>query len=149
MSIFIVDHMYLSSRDYYRVIRRTNKFVYLEQINHEFTVSKTSHERRKNRFEKPIKRKIKTCKDNKVSIFNTLKKGEFITLGFDSKHDNIFASKEWVDTPDNTTYDDETYPCACCDKEMTLDETNTVDEYDGWVCDACREELSGDADDDE
>ena len=44
-------------------------------------------------------------------------------------------------------YDDETYPCACCDKEMTLDETNTVDEYDGWVCDACREELSSDDDD--
>tara|TARA_R110001592_G_scaffold270476_2_gene536938 strand:+ start:1347 stop:1793 length:447 start_codon:yes stop_codon:yes gene_type:complete len=148
MSIFIVDHMYLSSRDYYRVIRRTNKFVYLEQINHEFTVSKTSHERRKNRFEKPIKRKIKTCKDNKVSIFNTLKKGEFITLGFDSKHDNIFASKEWVDTPDNTADDEETYPCGFCDKEMAFHEVSITNKY-GWVCDACVEELSGDADDDE
>ena len=47
------------------------------------------------------------------------------------------------------TTDEETYPCACCDKEMTLDETNTVDEYDGWVCDACREELSSDDDDQE
>ena len=48
-----------------------------------------------------------------------------------------------------TADDEETYPCACCDKEMTLDETNTVDEYDGWVCDACREELSSDDDDQE
>ena len=39
---------------------------------------------------------------------------------------------------------EETYPCGCCDKEMTLDETNTVDEY-GWVCDACVEDLSSDA----
>ena len=42
-----------------------------------------------------------------------------------------------------TADDEETYPCACCDKEMTLDEVN--DGPDGWVCDACREELSSDA----
>tara|TARA_R110002153_G_scaffold49560_5_gene139821 strand:+ start:2302 stop:2601 length:300 start_codon:yes stop_codon:yes gene_type:complete len=45
---------------------------------------------------------------------------------------------------------EETYPCGCCDKEMTLDETNTVDEY-GWVCDTCREEcyMNSDAEEEE
>ena len=38
---------------------------------------------------------------------------------------------------------EETYPCACCDKEMALHEVN--EGCDGWVCDACVEELSSDA----
>ena len=41
-----------------------------------------------------------------------------------------------------TADDEETYPCACCDKEMALHEVN--DGPDGWVCDACIEELSSD-----
>ena len=45
------------------------------------------------------------------------------------------------------TTDEETYPCACCDKEMTLDEVN--EGCDGWVCDACVEDLSSDAEEEE
>ena len=41
---------------------------------------------------------------------------------------------------------EETYPCVCCDKEMTLDEVN--EGCDGWVCDECEEELSSDAEED-
>ena len=42
---------------------------------------------------------------------------------------------------------EETYPCACCDKEMALHEVN--EGCDGWVCDACVEELSSDAEEEE
>ena len=43
--------------------------------------------------------------------------------------------------------DDETKMwCECCEKEMGNDETNTTNhpDYDGWVCDSCRDELSDD-----
>ena len=42
---------------------------------------------------------------------------------------------------------EETYPCACCDKEMALHEVN--EGCDGWVCDACVEELSSDYEEEE
>ena len=45
------------------------------------------------------------------------------------------------------TTDEETYPCACCDKEMELHEVN--DGPDGWVCDACVEESSSDDEEEE
>ena len=46
------------------------------------------------------------------------------------------------------TTDEETYPCGFCDYEMAFHEVSITNKY-GWVCDACVEELSGDADDDE
>ena len=43
--------------------------------------------------------------------------------------------------------EEETYPCGCCDKEMALHEVN--EGCDGWVCDACVEDLSSDAKEEE
>jgi len=63
---------------------------------------------------------------------------------------NLYITTNTITTINTMSTVEETYPCGCCDKEMTLDETNTVDEY-GWVCDTCREEcyMNSDADDDE
>ena len=77
------------SADFYKVIRRTRCFIYLQQVNDEF---KTNGKMRKNWIHKTIKRKVKTCGHDKVSIFQLEYEGEFITLGFNSKHDNVFSS---------------------------------------------------------
>ena len=86
---FNIDEIYHSNADFYKVIRRTRCFIYLQQVNDEF---KSNGKMRKNWIHKTIKRKVKTCGHDKVSIFQLEYEGEFITLGLNSKHDNLFSS---------------------------------------------------------
>ena len=91
-----------------------------------------------------------TCKFcKKVVVIDPVKEGVdgvYMIANCDSC--NAMTCRECL-TTDNEgqckgCYDEETYPCACCDKEMALHEVN--DGPDGWVCDACVEELSSDDD---
>ena len=86
---FNIDEIYHSNADFYKVIRRTRCFIYLQQVNDEF---ETNGKMRRNWIHKTIKRKVKKCGDVKVSISQLEYEGEFITLGFNSKHDNLFSS---------------------------------------------------------
>ena len=84
---------YYSGADFYQVISRTRCFIYLKQVNDEF---ETNGKMRRNRIHKTIKRKVKKCGVDKVSIFQLEYEGEFITLGFNSKHDNLFSSNAFM-----------------------------------------------------
>ena len=65
-------------------------------------------------------------------------------IAFDGDEFVRWAGEEyWVEEKE----EEETYPCAYCDKEMALHEVN--EGCDGWVCDACVEELSSDAEEEE
>tara|TARA_R110000823_G_scaffold18727_1_gene58366 strand:+ start:752 stop:1186 length:435 start_codon:yes stop_codon:yes gene_type:complete len=140
MSTFVINDIYVGSIYFYKVIKRSATFITLASCDDEF---ETNGIKKRNSLKKPIRRKIRNCCDNssKLNIFQLDYKGEFVNLGLSSITENLFACNKFSKV---CIEEEETYPCGCCDKEMTLDETNTVDEY-GWVCDACVEDLSSDA----
>ena len=149
MSKFVINDIYVGSIYFYKVIKRSATFITLASCDDEF---ETNGIKKRNSLKKPIRRKIRNCCDkngysSKLNIFQLDYKGEFVNLGLSSITENLFACNKFSKV---CIEEEETYPCGCCDKEMTLDETNTVDEY-GWVCDTCREEcyMNSDAEEEE